>query len=91
MLPGTGNSIKIAGLEMTVCCLALIKTSVLLTMYGSAQRFYFYTAIILGGFFLLFALRVIQKQTIRSARQLFLASIIYLPLLLATIVVDRLI
>ncbi|MEE2901398.1 MAG: heme o synthase [Myxococcota bacterium] len=91
MLPGSGNSIKIAGLEMTVCCLALIKTSVLLTMYGSAQRFYFYTAIILGGFFLVFALRVIQKQTIRSARQLFLASIIYLPLLLATIVVDRLI
>jgi len=91
MLPGPGNSIKIAGLEMTVCCLALIKTSVLLTIYGSVQRFYFYTSIIMGGFLLLFALRVIQKQTIRSARQLFLATIVYLPLLLATIVVDRLI
>ena len=91
MLPGDGKSIKIAGLEMTVCCIALIKVSVLLTMYGSAKSLYFYTAIILGGFFLLFALRVIQKQTIKSARELFLASIIYLPLLLAAIVVDRLV
>ena len=58
-------------------------------MYGSPQRFI--STLQSSAGFLVFALRVIQKQTIRSARQLFLASIIYLPLLLATIVVDRLI
>jgi protoheme IX farnesyltransferase len=90
MLPGKENSIKIAGLEMTLCCLALIKVSILLTMNGAAGGLYMISAVVLGGFFLAFALRVIYLQTIRSARHLFLASIIYLPLLLTAIVVDRL-
>ncbi|HIA04799.1 MAG TPA: protoheme IX farnesyltransferase [Myxococcales bacterium] len=91
MLPGKENSIKIAGLEMTLCCLALIKVSILLTMNGAAGGLYMISAVVLGGFFLAFALRVIYLQTIRSARHLFLASIIYLPLLLTAIVVDRLV
>lgn len=90
MLPGKENSIKIAGLEMTLCCLALIKVSILLTLNGAAGGLYMISAVVLGGFFLAFALRVIYLQTIRSARHLFLASIIYLPLLLTAIVVDRL-
>ena len=91
MLPGKDNSIKVAGLEMTLCCIALIKVSILLTMYGAAGGLYMVSAIVLGGFFLAFAIRVIRLQTIGAARHLFLASIIYLPLLLAVIVVDRLV
>ncbi len=52
--------------------------------------FYLSTAIILGGAYFWCAVRFASQLTARRARQLFLASIIYLPLLLVAMVCDKL-
>jgi protoheme IX farnesyltransferase len=46
-------------------------------------------AILLGGIFLVSAIRFSRRLTMSSARQLFFASIIYLPLLLGLMVFDK--
>ena len=51
---------------------------------------YLVTALILGAGYFWCAVRFARELTARRARQLFLASIIYLPLLLAAIVADKL-
>jgi len=47
-------------------------------------------AVLLGGLFLWAAMRFSRQLTRQSARVLFFASIIYLPLLLGLMVVDKL-
>ncbi len=59
----------------------------LLKMNGAA---YLAVAIVLGGAYLWCAVRFARQLTIVRARQLFLASIIYLPLLLVAMVCDKL-
>jgi heme o synthase len=52
--------------------------------------FYLVVAIILGAAYFWCAVRFARQLTVKRARQLFLASIIYLPLLLAAMVCDKL-
>jgi protoheme IX farnesyltransferase len=47
-------------------------------------------AILLGAIFVLCAVQFSRQLNCRTARQLFLASILYLPLLLGLMVVDKL-
>jgi protoheme IX farnesyltransferase len=51
---------------------------------------YLATAILLGGAYFWCALRFARQLTAKRARQLFLASIVYLPLLLLAMVCDKL-
>jgi protoheme IX farnesyltransferase len=51
---------------------------------------YLFGALALGLAFLWFAIQFSRRLSIRSARQLFLASILYLPLLLGLLVFDKL-
>ena len=51
---------------------------------------YLAAALILGAGYFWCAVRFARQLTARRARQLFLASIIYLPLLLAAMVCDKL-
>jgi protoheme IX farnesyltransferase len=59
----------------------------LLKMNGAV---YLAVAIVLGGAYFWCAVRFARQLTIARARQLFLASIIYLPLLLVAMVCDKL-
>ncbi len=52
--------------------------------------FYLVTAILVGGAYFWCSVRFARQLTARRARQLFLASIIYLPLLLVAMVCDKL-
>lgn len=56
---------------------------------GHAGVLYLAVAIVLGGFFLATGLLFARDLTKARARQFFYASIIYLPLLLITMVLDR--
>lgn len=56
---------------------------------GLAGSFYFALAILLGAGFLWFAVRFTRELTIPRARQLFYASIVYLPLLLIAMVLNK--
>ena len=70
--------------------LVLLLASALPFALGMAGIFYLVGAMALGAYFLIQALRFARKRTVDEARRLFYGSILYLPLLLGLMVVDKL-
>ena len=70
--------------------LTLVPVSLLPSVIGLTGAVYFAVALGLGGFFLWTALRFARAATSSNARALFRASILYLPLLMAVLVLDKL-
>jgi protoheme IX farnesyltransferase len=70
--------------------LALLIVSLCPFIFKMAGTVYLAGAIILGAGFLLCAIQFSRQLTLARAKRLFLASIIYLPLLLALLVWDKL-
>ncbi len=68
--------------------LALIPVSIALTGFGLAGRTYLVGAVFLGSALLAASLHLAQHQRLADARRVLLASVVYLPLLLALIVLD---
>ncbi len=71
--------------------LGLLSISLFPTFLGIAGVIYFFGALVLGLMFLGFAIQFSRGLTNARARQLFLASILYLPLLLVLMVWDKVI
>ena len=69
--------------------LALLVVSLCPFVFKMAGPVYLAGALILGAGFLWCAIQFSRQLTLARARQLFLASIIYLPLLLAVMVWDK--
>ncbi|MBI2495021.1 MAG: protoheme IX farnesyltransferase [Candidatus Omnitrophica bacterium] len=69
--------------------LALLPVSLFPTMIGVAGPAYFYGAIVLSLVFFVMAARTAWRRSRQSARQLFLASVLYLPVLLSLLALDR--
>ena len=70
---------------------ALLITSLGLYIIKVAGIFYAVSAAVLGTAFFIVALQVIMNSTRKNARRLMLASIIYLPVLLIIILIERII
>lgn len=70
--------------------LTLIPVSLLPSVLGLTGAVYFAVALALGVFFLWQAIRFARSATGASARALFRASILYLPLLMTVLVLDKL-
>ena len=68
---------------------ALIPASLLPTIVGLAGRAYFAGAILLGIGMLALAIGFAQDRTTIRARRLFLASLVYLPLLWVLLLANR--
>jgi protoheme IX farnesyltransferase len=77
------------GWHIVLNCLALLSVSLLPTLLGLTGVIYFFGALILGIGFLIFGLRVAVQKTNRYARQLLHASVIYLPVLMVLIFIDK--
>ena len=69
--------------------LALILVSVMPTFFGMSGYAYLTGALILGGVFLIMSIRLAITKTLGSARRVLLTSVIYLPLLLILLVLDK--
>lgn len=69
--------------------LALFAASLYPFLLGLNGRFYLAVALLAGAGYLAFAARFARQLNARRARQLFLASIIYLPFLLLAMVCDK--
>ncbi len=69
--------------------LALLLASLCPFVFGMAGKIYLGSAIILGVGFLWYAIQFSRQLTHARARQLFLFSIIYLPLLLTVMVLNK--
>lgn len=70
-------------------CILLLVIAGLPAFLGIANYFYLAAELVLGGLFVAVAMRFLRMRTESAARLLFIASITYLPLLLAALVLTR--
>ena len=75
--------------QIVICSLLLIPVSLIPKFLGMTGAMYSAGAVILGLGFLYYGVRVSQDLSISRARHVLLASVTYLPALLALMVLDR--
>ena len=66
----------------------LIPVSLFFVVTGVLGSFYFWGAAILGAFYLLSGIQLLRESSVKNAKLLLRASVLYLPLLLAIILID---
>jgi heme o synthase len=76
--------------QAVLFCMLLLLIAVIPSFIGMANSIYLLIEIILTGLFTAIAMRFHRLASIRSARLLFFSSIIYLPLLLAALMLTKL-
>ena len=89
MLPGIDPEGRRTAQQAVSNTLALLAVSLFPFVFKMAGPAYLAGAIVLGAGFLWCAIQFSRHLTLTRARQLFFASIIYLPLLLALMVWDK--
>ncbi len=78
------------GLPVVSHCLALLVVGLVPTLIGLAGGLYFFGALALGATFLAYGIHLAVARTAPAARRLLLASIVYLPAVLALMALDKL-
>ena len=89
MLPVVDPAGGSTGRQATLYALALIPVSLTPTLLGLTGGVYFFGALVLGVAFLACGLGMAMDRGRNGARRLLLASVTYLPILLALLVLDR--
>jgi len=89
MLPVVEPEGRVTGQQIVVYTVLLLPVSLLPTLLGISGKVYLYGAILLGLLFLYTSIRAAISKSRQSARQLLLASVIYLPLLFILMVLNR--
>jgi protoheme IX farnesyltransferase len=89
MLPVVDVQGHRTGRQAVSCTLALLPVSLCPFLFKLTGPVYLFGALILGLSFIWFAVQFSRHLTVPRARQLFYASILYLPLLLAVMVLDK--
>lgn len=89
MLPVVEPDGRVTGQQIIIYTIMLLPVSLLPTMLAVSGKVYFFGAIILGLLFLGSSIRAALSKSNQHARQLLLASVIYLPLLFGLMVLNR--
>jgi protoheme IX farnesyltransferase len=89
MLPGVDPTGARTGRQAVFHTAGLMLVSLCPFIFGLAGRFYFIGAFLFGAAFLYSAIQFRRYLTVVRAKHLFLTSIIYLPLLLGLLVIDK--
>jgi heme o synthase len=89
MLPVLDPEGRLTGRQAVANSLALLVVSLMPTVAGLAGLWYGAGAVLLGTGFTAAAVAAAVKRTVPAARRLFLASLLYLPLLCALLLADR--
>ena len=89
MLPVIDPGGQRTGRQAVCYTLGLLPISLSPFLFGLAGSVYLTGALLLGLIFLGFAVQFSRHLTVARARQLFLVSIVYLPLLLGLLVLDK--
>jgi protoheme IX farnesyltransferase len=89
MLPVVEPDGRVTAQQIVLYTLMLIPVSLLPTVLGISGRFYFFGAIVLGLLFLYSSMRAAFSMSRQQAKQLLLASVLYLPLLFILMVVNK--
>ena len=90
MLPSVDPSGSITGRQAVVHSLALVPAGLLPTVIGLAGPFYFAGALALGLFYLAYSVQFCGDVNDRTARKLLRASFLYLPAILALLLLNPL-
>jgi len=91
MMPAEAADERATVRQVVLWTLALVSASTLPAVAGDAGPLYFAAAMGLGLVFLRSAFGLARQRTPLAARQLFKASVLYLPLLLGALVLDALV
>jgi protoheme IX farnesyltransferase len=89
MLPVVDKRLDMTGRQIILYSLSLVTVSLMPAILGMAGVIYFVAALLLGIAFTGFGVVCARSKTRADARQLFLASIVYLPALLAAMMIDK--
>jgi protoheme IX farnesyltransferase len=89
MLPVVDPDGRATCRQILVGCLTLLPIGLAPAAIGMSGRLYFAGALIAGAAFLAFGLALTLRRTRWHARALFFASLVYLPLVFALMLVDR--
>jgi heme o synthase len=89
MLPNVDAGGKYTGQQTVSNALALFIVSLCPFLFRMTGTLYLAGAVVLGVAFLFYSIRFSRQLTLSRARQLFLASVLYLPLLLTLMVFDK--
>lgn len=87
MEPGGGLTFR----QIVLYCIALIPVSILPAVFGCAGWAYFLVALASGFLFLGCGVMAAKVRSEAWSRRLFLASVLYLPVILTTLTLERLI
>ena len=75
--------------QSVLFCIALLLVGGIPAFVGVVNSWYLLAELVLNGLFIFAAMRFLRTQAATDARKLFLASIIYLPLLLLALVLTK--
>lgn len=89
MLSGADSDGRRTGRQAALYAAALLPVSIAPTLLGLTGPVYFVVAALLGAWLLAVGVRMMLQREASRAKQLFLVSIAYLPLLLSTMVFDK--
>jgi protoheme IX farnesyltransferase len=89
MLPVVEPEGRVTGQQIVAFTIMLIPVSLLPALMGITGRVYLFAAIALGLLFLVSSVRAALSKSNQHARQLLLASVLYLPLLFGVMVLNR--
>jgi protoheme IX farnesyltransferase len=90
MLPVVDENLTITGRQIMLYGAALVPVTLMPTLLNMTGVIYFASALVLGLMFLSFGIACAATRERVDARKLFFASIIYLPILLAVMMLNKL-
>ena len=89
ILPASELKDRFVAWQCLLPALGLFAVAIVPTLRGQSGVVYFAGALVLGGFFVYYSARFAVQRSAASARQLLLASILYLPVLFALLALDK--
>jgi protoheme IX farnesyltransferase len=89
MLPVIDRDLSVTSRQILLYSLALVPVTLLPVALNMAGAAYFCTATLLGMAFFTFGINVAATKSREDAKRLFIASIVYLPILLSTLMLNK--
>ncbi|MCY3549209.1 MAG: heme o synthase [Candidatus Poribacteria bacterium] len=75
--------------QIVINCVALLGVGLLPALYNIAGSIYFFTALLAGAGFLAVGIYLARARSVKAARYLLYASLLYLPLVFITMALDK--
>ena len=75
--------------QIVINCVALLGIGLLPTLFNIAGGIYFFAALLIGGMFLASGIYLEKTRSVKAARYVLHASLLYLPLIFITMAIDK--